>query len=140
MTVLLSAVVLSAACAAPVHSSQHPSPSPSPLAGYVLEELFFGESIKGGGSVSEAEWQKFLAEVVTPRFPHGLTVIDANGQWQEPDGVIAHEASKLVMIVYADDDSAAMRSARIEVIDSLYKARFNQESVLRVRSRVQASF
>jgi len=106
----------------------------------VLETLFFGESIKGDGSISESDWRGFLADVITPRFPLGLTVIDANGQWRGPGGSIAHEASKVVMIVYANDDSAAYQSAKIETIDSLYKCRFNQESVLRLRSIVQASF
>jgi len=61
-------------------------------------------------------------------------------QWRGPGGAIAHEAPKVVMIVYANDDSATYQSAKIETIDSLYKARFNQESVLRMRSIVQASF
>ncbi|HXB27695.1 MAG TPA: DUF3574 domain-containing protein [Gemmatimonadaceae bacterium] len=121
------------ACAAPIHAPVEPSPSRPQLGTYVLETLFFGE-------ISESDWQRFLAEEITPRFPLGLTVINANGQWQGPGGAIAHEASKVVMIVYANDDSVASRSAKIGTIDSLYKARFNQESVLRLRSIVQASF
>jgi hypothetical protein len=121
------------ACAAPIHAPAEPSPSHPQLGTYVLETLFFGE-------ISESNWQSFLADVITPRFPLGLTVINANGQWQGPGGAITHEASKVVMIVYANDDSAAYRSAKIGTIDSLYKARFNQESVLRLRSIVQASF
>jgi hypothetical protein len=126
------------ACAPRAHAPAEPSPLHAGT--YVLETLFFGESIKGGESISESDWQSFLADVITPRFPLGLTVIDANGQWQGPGGAIAHEASKVVMIVYANDDSAAYRSAKIGTIDSLYKSRFNQESVLRLRSIVQASF
>jgi Protein of unknown function (DUF3574) len=129
-----------AACAAPMRAPVEPSPSHPQLGSYVLETLFFGESIKGGGSISESDWQSFLTDVITPRFPRGLTVINANGQWQGPGGAIAREASKVVMIVYANDDSAAYRSAKIGTIDSLYKVRFNQESVLRLRSIVQASF
>jgi len=121
------------ACAAPLHARVQPSPSYPQLGTYVLETLFFGE-------ISESDWQRFLAEEITPRFPLGLTVINANGQWQGAGGAIAHEASKVVMIVYANDDSAAYRSAKIGTIDSLYKSRFNQESVLRLRSIVQASF
>ena len=128
------------ACAGSLHSPAQPSPSRPHLGTYVLETLFFGESMKGDGSVSESDWQSFLADVITPRFPLGLTVINANGQWRGPGGAIAHEASKVVMIVYANDDSVASRSAKIGTIDSLYKARFNQESVLRLRSIVQASF
>ena len=121
------------ACAAPIHAPVEPSPSRPELGTYVLETLFFGE-------ISESDWQSFLAGVITPRFPLGLTVINANGQWQRPGGAIEHEASKVVMIVYANDDSTAYRSAKIGTIDSLYKVRFNQESVLRLRSIVQASF
>ena len=121
------------ACGAPIHAPVEPSPSRPQLGTYVLETLFFGE-------ISESDWHRFLAEEITPRFPLGLTVINANGQWRGPGGAIAHEASKVVMIVYANDDSVASRSAKIGTIDSLYKARFNQESVLRLRSIVQASF
>ena len=37
------------------------------------------------GSVSELEWQMFLRDEVTARFPDGLTVWEANGQWRRSD-------------------------------------------------------
>lgn len=33
--------------------------------------------------VSDEDWRAFLAAEVTPRFPDGLTVIDAAGQWRD---------------------------------------------------------
>src|SRR5437016_3726037 len=50
-------------------------------------ELYFGRSIPGGGEVSAAEWQRFLADVVTPRFPNGFTIVDAAGQYREKKGL-----------------------------------------------------
>lgn len=47
----------------------------------VADRLFLGRQIPGGGMVSDADWTAFLAEVVTPRFPEGLTVWRAEGQW-----------------------------------------------------------
>jgi Protein of unknown function (DUF3574) len=45
--------------------------------------LYFGLSIPGGGTVSDADWRDFLAHEVTPRFPDGLTVNEARGQWRD---------------------------------------------------------
>ena len=42
--------------------------------------LYFGLS-RPKGSVSELEWQVFLRDEVTRRFPDGLTVWQAEGQW-----------------------------------------------------------
>ena len=46
--------------------------------------LYFGRSDATGApdAVSDEEWSRFLADTVTPRFPHGLTVADGAGQWR----------------------------------------------------------
>jgi hypothetical protein len=43
--------------------------------------LYFGMT-RPTGAVSELEWQIFLRDEVTKRFPLGLTVWEAQGQWQ----------------------------------------------------------
>ena len=43
---------------------------------------------KGGGEVSEEEWRAFLETEVTPRFPDGLTVLTAYGQWRSRSGEV----------------------------------------------------
>jgi len=90
-------------------------------------ELLFGRNIGGRLGVTERRWAEFLAEIVTPRFPHGVTVIDAAGQWRDPEqGRVVHERSKIVMLVIKDDAEAREKVAFV-VAD--YKKRFRQQSV-----------
>lgn len=46
--------------------------------------LYFGLG-RPKGMVSELEWQIFLRDDVTARFPGGLTVWDAQGQWRRSE-------------------------------------------------------
>jgi hypothetical protein len=89
---------------------------------WLVAELLFGRT-----GVSEARWAQFLATEITPRFPDGLTVLDARGQWRNPaTGRIARERSKVVMIAMppgADNDS------RLQQVIDAYKTRFKQQSV-----------
>jgi hypothetical protein len=98
---------------------------------FVLTELYFGRNKPGGGTVSDAEWQAFADEIVTPRFPEGLTILGAMGQWRGKDGSIAREESKVVVLLYSRKVRRAVNS-KIEEIRSEYKKRFQQESVMRI--------
>jgi hypothetical protein len=101
-------------------------------------ELMFGRSISGRLRVSEAAWSRFLAREITPRFPDGLTVLDAAGQWQDPvGGRLVREPSKMVIIVTADEAPAR---ERIAAIVAGYKQRFRQRSVGVVSRLVCAAF
>ena len=84
------------------------------------------------GAVSELEWQLFLRDEVTPRFPDGLTVWDAQGQWKGKAG-IEQERSKVLLLVHPD--AAKARAAVLELIDH-YRKTFDQESVLWETARV----
>ena len=88
--------------------------------------LYFGAS-RPNGSVSELEWQLFLRDEVTPRFPNGMTAWDAEGQWRAADGTTGHERTKVLLLVHPDTEKA--RQAIRTVIDRYRKA-FDQESVL----------
>lgn len=100
--------------------------------------LYFGRSKGGGGEVTEAEWAAFLDSEVTPRFPDGLTVLDAYGQWRaDAASAITKEPSKLLVIVLFD--LAAARPG-LEAVIEAYKARFRQQSVLLVTQPVCAAF
>jgi len=89
---------------------------------WVVAELLFGRS-----RVSEAQWARFLADEVTPRFPDGLTVTDAKGQWRAPGSkTVAMERSKVVMIAMPP---AADNDDRLQAIVEAYKRRFRQQSV-----------
>lgn len=104
--------------------------------GWLKSELYFGRT-KPGGEVSAAEWDAFLAEEVTLRFPDGLTVLDAYGQWRNADGKIGKEATKLLVLVHPDEPAAARKIG--ELIE-VYKKRFTQESVLWVKQPVEVKF
>jgi len=88
----------------------------------VVADLLFGRT-----HVSEANWARFLAAEVTPRFPDGFTVIDADGQWRAPGSQkISYERSKLLMIAMPP---AADNDDRLQKIIDAYKTRFKQRSV-----------
>jgi hypothetical protein len=90
-------------------------------------QLFFGQQVGGKPTVSEADFRQFVEDELTPRFPDGLTVLDANGQWRAADNPLVREASKVVLIVLPARGDA---SSRIEAVQGAYKRRFRQESVL----------
>jgi hypothetical protein len=98
---------------------------------YYGTELHFGLSIPSGGKVTEHEWETFLSNVVTPRFPSGFTVLDARGQYRQADNEIVREPTKIIVVFYSARTRTASRR-RIEEIRRAYKARFKQESVMRV--------
>ena len=100
---------------------------PARLMGRV--ELFFGATRADGQPLADQDWQKFVDEEVTPRFPEGLTELVGRGQWRRPDGVITHEPSRLLLIWYSP---ATNKDADIEAILDAYKTRFKQLSVMRV--------
>jgi hypothetical protein len=109
------------------------SPSPSCALGdrgMIRETLYFGRNRPGGGFVGETEWQDFLGQVITPRFPLGLTVVAAKGQWKGKSGSIEQEQSEIVTLFHSGDEAA--RRAISEVATE-YKRRFQQEAVLRER-------
>jgi Protein of unknown function (DUF3574) len=99
--------------------------------------VYVGRNRPGGGTASDPDWRRFLDEVVTPRFPHGLTVVDATGQWRGQSGVVEQERSEIVTVFHAGD--VASRHAIADVA-SEYKRRFQQEAVLRERSATCARF
>ena len=101
-------------------------------------ELMFGRNIGGRLGVSEAAWSRFLAREVTPRFPDGLTVVDAASQWRDKEGgALVREPSKLLTIVTAEDPSTP---TKIAAIVAAYKQQFRQQSVAVVTRPVCAAF
>jgi hypothetical protein len=102
----------------PCHGTQQPK---------MVAELMFGRDIGHGVGVSESEWQHFVAHELVSRFPDGLTIIDAIGQWHDRDsGRIVREPSKHVEIVLPgskDDDT------HLDAVVAAYKHTFHQHSV-----------
>jgi hypothetical protein len=102
---------------------------PAGLEPAAMAEAAFGRNADGREVVSDAAWQGFLNEIVTPAFPEGLTVLDGAGQWRGRDGRIERERSKLLLLVLPGG-SAADATARLAPVIAAYRARFGQESVM----------
>ena len=128
--ILLSAVFALAGC-----GSLGPFQCSSGQEVAVQEFLYFGAETPAG-QLSQEEWALFLKEVVTPRFPQGLTVWPAYGQWHSAAGSVVKEPSFVLSLVHPPSAAA---DVAIQELIAVYKARFAQEAVLRVRSEVCVS-
>lgn len=132
-----AALVVLASAAQPAIGADTPACPPG-TEQFTEYRLFFGRSQGDQEVVSDAVvWRAFLANEVTPRFPDGLTVLDAAGQWRSGSGAIVRERSKLLLIL-ARPGADAMR--RTDEIAEAYKRAFGQSSVLRVITTACASF
>lgn len=95
-------------------------------------ELVFGTARRDGPPVGDEDWRAFLDAEITPRFPSGLSVLEANGQWRGDDGTLTRERSRMVLIWY---EPTGKSSEAVEAIRAAYKTRFDQDSVLRADDR-----
>ncbi len=119
-----------------VYAQRRPTdPQCGTASAQVRTTLYFGLS-KQKGSVSELEWQVFLRDEVTTRFPDGLTVWEAEGQWRLSDGTIGHERSKVLLLVHPDTPAAR---TSVQAVIERYRKGFDQESVLWETARVCAA-
>lgn len=100
--------------------------------------LFMGRGAGGVEVVSDDDWEAFLADTITPRFPDGLSVMDVAGQGSTSDGSVERERTKLLLILAPLDDDTALN--RMNEIGAEYKQRFSQNSVLRVVTEACVAF
>ncbi len=126
------ALLLATGCAAP-----RPLMCPMGQSRATTAELVFGRNAGDRLAVSDDDWRRFIDEDVTPRFPDGFSVMDAQGQWRGADSVIGREPSKVLLIVL---DGGPDDPAKIAHIRDAYKRRFHQESVLLLTRTACASF
>jgi hypothetical protein len=121
----------------PVHPQAQTAPA---VSAWIETRLYFGlgPSQHPEQGISEARWRQFLDAEVTPRFPSGLTVVDAYGQWQGA-GEKAPERLRSKVIILIHSDTSA-ESAKIDAVRTAWKKLTGDESVLRVSSPARVSF
>jgi hypothetical protein len=103
-----------------------------------VAELMFGGKISDDIAVTEDEWTHFVDREITPRFPGGLTVLSAAGQWlDQSSNKIIREPSKVVLIVLP---GKAEDLARVNEIAQAYKTRFKQQYVVVILRPACVSF
>lgn len=104
----------------------------------LVVQMFFGQSIRNRGPVTKKEWNAFLRQTVTPRFPDGFTVYDAYGQWLDTEKhIVTRENSKVIQIATANTEP--VRAGIAEISDA-YRKRFRQQAVAIVSTAGCASF
>jgi len=86
------------------------------------DTLYIGTSKVHGGVVSNAEWEQFLKEVVSPRFP-GYTHWMAHGVWMNQS-----EDTHVLVIVHPQGHENAI----LEIIAE-GRRRLDQKEILQVR-------
>ena len=152
-----NAILLVSCLAAALAGCSHQAPSPQPngataptltgdpshpgqTSGWVDTKLYFGlgPADQPERGIGESRWREFLDREVTPRFPHGLSVIDIYGQWQgksQPAPERLH--SKLLIIDYPDTQE---NRDRVDSIRAAWKKMTGDQSVLRVTEPADVSF
>ena len=87
------------------------------------------------GEITEADWQNFCDEHVTPAFPDGYTSVGATGYWRgDADGTSRENSRVLIIVAPADAKDKVLSIARE------YREQFHQEAVLVVSSAGEAIF
>jgi hypothetical protein len=148
-SVLLVAALVAFTSTGPVSFADAPAPATAALKGdaarpaaahWLRSELYFGASPVGitDGGVAEMRWRAFLDKEVTPRFPDGLTVFDAFGQWRDRGSSNTERLwTKVLVILY--EDTPAHRDA-IDAIRVAWKTSTHDQSVLLATTSVDVSF
>ena len=96
-----------------------------------------GRGAGGVEVVSHADWETFLADIITPRLPDGLSVIDVAGQGRTDDGSIERERTKMLLILAPGGGDAL---DRMNEISAELKQGFSQNSTLRVVTEACVAF
>jgi len=121
----LSLFLLVAACQAPPPAPSYACPAGTET--WQRLEMVFGRNISGGGRVSDADWEAYVEEVLSPAFPDGLSVVEAQGRWLSPSGERFNEDNFFVLIYVPAEVSPAQQ---VDAAIADYKSRFRQETVL----------
>jgi Protein of unknown function (DUF3574) len=127
---LLACVLTVASCSRPAGATSSRAQCAIGDTALVRDVLYFGRNTPGGVELSDSAWQQFVDEVVTPRFPAGLTIWDAAGQWRGASGQVERERSKVLTVLHAGDPRS---DGLVTEAIGEYKRRFTQEAVLRER-------
>jgi hypothetical protein len=90
-------------------------------------ELYFGRAVNGRGDVTDAEWNTFRDEFISPNLPRGYTVLDGTGAWMNPQTHTTVTETTKILIVATPDTAASL--AAVQRVRSAYETAFKQISV-----------
>ncbi|MCY4497557.1 MAG: DUF3574 domain-containing protein [Rhodospirillaceae bacterium] len=99
--------------------------------------LFMGRGDGDREVVTDEDWNAFLADTITPRFPDGLSVFDIAGQGTNADGTLEQERTKMLLVLAPQGGDSL---DKMNEISDEYKQRFSQSSTLRVITEACVAF
>jgi len=109
--------------------------SPSKM---IETSLYFGQTRPDGSMITDTEWNNFRESQIFRIFKKGSTTISATGSWLDP--VTQKLISEPSYVVSYFHKRSPEISKQIDSLRDLYKSMFQQQSILRVDKKVQASF
>ncbi len=130
MPVYGALVVMTLALSPPAASAQNNSQASCPYSQleWLETKLFMGLSRSGGAAVSKREWDQFVADNFVVKFPHGFTIIETTGYWQDQTSKsTVYENGKQIVILH---EATPDNEAKINEIAEEYRSLFDQQSVL----------
>lgn len=114
----------------PAQADVAPSGSPCRLGAQsmVRTELVFGTARDPLPAVTDDEWGLFVDAEVARLFPDGFTWIEGRGQWRSSRGTV-RETTRLLIVWHRPSPE---EDGKVETLRDAYKARFAQDSVIRI--------
>lgn len=125
---------------APSAALQEDAARPDAASTWRRSELYFGVGDRDEPStrIDDTRWQGFLDREVTPRFPDGLTVFDAYGQWLFRGRAAPERLDSKVLVILHPDTSE--ERAKLDAIRLAWKAETGHQSVLWSSQVAEVSF
>ncbi len=129
-------LLLLGGCSAAADDPAHPARA----RGWVDTRMYFGlgPTDQPSRGIDEAAWRGFVDREVTPRFPSGLSVIAAYGQWRGPHEAAPQRLRSMILVI--DYPDTAENRGRIEAIRLAWRRLTGDRSVLRVTQPAEVSF
>src|SRR5689334_5594016 len=94
-----------------------------PTADTLKSEIYFGSHMVDGQMVGDQAWEEFVTQVIGPRFPAGLSILDARGR---SGATAVLDRVRVLVLVHPNSPEA---QARLDAIKAEYKKRFGTAPV-----------
>jgi len=135
LTVMCVSTALSLAFALAPAVSLSPASAQTAGPGHIETHLYFGLGDPDGDAVTQDEWMGFVAEVITPRFPDGLTILTAYGQSRAQGAEeVVQEDTRLLIIVH---EATPEDAERLEEIKRAYEDQFGVGGAFHTQAPVE---
>ncbi|MCB1121814.1 MAG: DUF3574 domain-containing protein [Verrucomicrobiae bacterium] len=110
---------------------------PASKTGWLKTELYYGAGRLPADGSPDERWENYINEVVTPRFPEGLTLLEGTGQWRvKPGQPPRRHRSRILILIHEDTPE---KSRLVDEIRSIWLEISGHQSVLRVSQPVEVS-